>query len=559
MAIRSIRPARTFNQQVVDGACEALGLLHAGLAWLFRGMGRCAARVIRPLPWPVRLAVPMAFLGGAFLLISYGGWPWYLQVLDLTKELHASVLELGILGVFDRFAFGGCVFGGVLIVGAAAAFIRHRAVLYLLRGLAMVSGAFWLVLLGFLWYFPELVSGTFAKSLGGVEIARQWRTEQWVMWIWVWVPFAGVASVLLVCTWLAKVSEYYTGAAADAPLIGDRIYNNLRSHGRDPRYRTSMYWPMGLYVVILFGPMIIRGCGWEKDYAIPKGSGTPNITIVKIKRIKRKKPEKLVLNMNSPIIWERPKLKDIKILQEVLEDTDVTYQASRKVGKLGAGGGTKGGWPHGMADARVRFIRLKYDGGKWDVNMGHGADYNLLLEFHKLTGFDIAPGTEYKEISRLARFRKGKAPPFVYMAGRGGIRISSREAKILRDYCLVEGGMIVADNAGGYFDRSFREMCRRVFPGKQLVDIPDDDPLYCEPFSFPNGSPPLWHHDNVYRPLGIRHEGRWAVFYHAGDMGDAWKTGHSGSSRAVSQRAYKLGINIMYYTFTRYLDRHHPK
>jgi hypothetical protein len=42
-------------------------------------------------------------------------------------------------------------------------------------------------------------------------------------------------------------------------------------------------------------------------------------------------------------------------------------------------------------------------------------------------------------------------------------------------------------------------------------------------------------------------------------MGDAWKTGHSGASKKLADRAYKLGINIMYYTFTRYLDKHHLK
>jgi len=306
--------------------------------------------------------------------------------------------------------------------------------------------------------------------------------------------------------------------------------------------------------------MVMRGCGWGKDYEIPKGSGKPVITQVQVKRIKKEKPEKLLLNMDSPIIWERPKLKDIKILEEIRQETAETYQANKNIGKLGDGGGDTGGWPHGMANARVRFIRLKYDGSgnTWNVNMGYGYDYNMLLEFNRITGFKIADNTEHKEISRLARFRKGKAPPFVYMTGRGGISLSSKEITTIRNYCLVEGGMIVADSAGGHFDRSFRSICKRLFPGKQLVDVPDDDPLYREPYLFPNGAPPLWHHNNNYRPQGIKHEGTWVVYYHSGDMGDAWRTGHSGSSKAVTDRAYKLGINIMYYTFTRYLRRHNP-
>ena len=118
--------------------------------------------------------------------------------------------------------------------------------------------------------------------------------------------------------------------------------------------------------------------------------------------------------------------------------------------------------------------------------------------------------------------------------------------------------MLFADNAGGHFDRSFRGLLRRTFPELPLVDIADDDVIYREPFLFPGGAPPLWHHGGK-RAIGVKHEGRWVVFYHPGDMGDAWKTGHSGASKAVANRAYKLGINVMCYAFTRYLARHYER
>jgi hypothetical protein len=206
---------------------------------------------------------------------------------------------------------------------------------------------------------------------------------------------------------------------------------------------------------------------------------------------------------------------------------------------------------------QVRFIRLKYSGKDWDANMGRGLDHNLLVKFNEITGFAIADNTEHKEISRLARFRSGKAPPFVYMTGSGGIKLSRAEVRILRGYCLKEGGMILADSAGGNFAQSFRAMCKMVFPDKKLVDIHDDDPLYSEPFKFVKGAPLLLSKKS--RPQGIKHKGRWMVFYHPGNMGGLWKTGHSGASKALADRAYKLGINIMYYSFTRYLNIHHSK
>jgi len=538
-----------------------MGQIHDAVAWSFRLAGRYASAAIRPLPWSVRLAVLLVILGGPMVLVYIGGLDWYNETLGLTYEMQEVVAEIGAdaLAAFNNFAMGGNVLGYALGAAAVLGLLRLRFVLYLLRGLAVLACAYWLILAGFLWYFPDMVAANCEKFLGGTESAQMWRNELWVQWLWACVPFLLGCIMLLVCLWRKGVYEYYAKVAPAKPLIGDQIYDNVRTHGKDPQYRTSMYWPMGVFLVILFGPMVMRGCGWEKDYEIPKGSGKPVVTVVQVKRIKREKPEKLLLNMDSPIIWERPKLRDIKLLEEMIKETQETYQANKNIGKLGDGGGDQGGWPHGMANARVRFIRLKYNGSStWSVNMGYGYDYNMLLKFNEITGFKIADNTEYKEISRLARFRKGKAPPFVYMTGRGGISLSTRETKILRNYCLVEGGMILADSAGGHFDHSFRRMCQKVFPGKQLVDVPDDDPLYREPFLFPNGAPPLWHHNNRYRPQGIKHEGTWVVYYHSGDMGDAWRTGHSGSSKAVTDRAYKLGINIMYYTFTRYLNKHHP-
>ena len=562
MAIRR-RPIKTPGETIAKAVCDVLGRTHDVTARVFRLAGRGASAAIRPLPWFLRLAILMVILGGPMVLVYTWGLNWYNATLGLTYEMQEVVAKIaaGVYAAFDFFASAGNVLGYVLGAMAVLGFLRRRFVLYLLRGVALLAGLYWLVLTGFLWYFPDMLAANCEKLLGGAQGAQIWRNELWVQWIWACVPFLLGCIVLLVCLWRKSVYEYYTKVAPAATLIGDRIYDNVRTHGKDPQYRTSMYWPMGIYLIILFGPMVMRGCGWERDYEIPKGSGKPVVTVVQVKRIKREKPEKLLLNMDSPIIWERPKLKDIKILEEMIKETQETYQANKNIGKLGDGGGDQGGWPHGMANARVRFIRLKYNGSStWNVNMGYGYDYNLLLKFNEITGFKIADNTEYKEISRLARFRKGKAPPFVYMTGRGGISLSSRETRILQDYCLIEGGMIVGDSAGGHFDRSFRSMCKKLFPGKHLVDVPDDDPLYREPFLFPNGAPLLWHHSktNSSRPLGIKHEGTWVVYYHPGDMGDAWKTGSSGSSKAVTDRAYKLGINIMYYTFTRYLNKHHP-
>ena len=46
------------------------------------------------------------------------------------------------------------------------------------------------------------------------------------------------------------------------------------------------------------------------------------------------------------------------------------------------------------------------------------------------------------------------------------------------------------------------------------------------------------------------------MFYHPGDINDAWKDGYSGASEEVAEQAYRLGINVMFYAFNAYYARH---
>jgi hypothetical protein len=54
--------------------------------------------------------------------------------------------------------------------------------------------------------------------------------------------------------------------------------------------------------------------------------------------------------------------------------------------------------------------------------------------------------------------------------------------------------------------------------------------------------------------MGIKYRNRWAVFYFPGDMNDAWKTGHSGIDPVLAEAAVQLGVNVVYYAVTRYLE-----
>ena len=337
---------------------------------------------------------------------------------------------------------------------------------------------------------------------------------------------------------------------------GDDMMRSIKTGGRDRRWRSSIYCAVTLFLAVLFLPYLFSLWGWEKAYTLPKGGGEQVFEVVKVKREKpKKKPKKMTVNPWSPYILERMDIDDVVTLKELEQETMDTYVAQQNASKGGKGKGS-GGWPKGMADSAIRFIRLKYSGGDWDQDMGRGADYNLLIKFHEWTGMKIARETEFREISRLKFFPKKKAPPFVFMTGMRGISISDSEAKVLREYCQREGGMLFIDNGGGSFDSAVKNMLRKVFPGMPLVDVPNDDPINQRPYAFPDGAPPFWHHAG-YRAKGIRDDGRWLVYYHPGDVNDAWKDGHSGASAEVADQAYKLGVNVMFYDFNQYYRRHY--
>ena len=165
------------------------------------------------------------------------------------------------------------------------------------------------------------------------------------------------------------------------------------------------------------------------------------MSIVAVVKPKKKPKKKYILTPNSIISFHIPELDESELLKEVEEQTQVTYQADASAvhGKLGAGGGKKGGWPDGMGKGLVRFIRVEFKGPGWDDGMAPAdrADLNFLEEFNRVTGFPVAKIAESHPIAKLAKYDKGYAPPFVFMTGEGAINVSRSEVDTLRRYILT--------------------------------------------------------------------------------------------------------------------------
>lgn len=537
-------PNNSWSDRIVPALYRLAGAIHERTAQAFTFVEGHVLRIIRKAPLPARLAILQGLMALVGVLIVALGGARIAAWSGVEPETFSVLVKAGIARSFQILKLFFAVALALSVAGSASAFLRRRASLLLLQAASAWFLVCWLWLLRLVLRIP----GTLLANVEGFD--KLTRDEIWLTSVTGWLAIAWIPVLSLLALVTRPVYQHYGGTPV-SDRVGDRLIAWYRHPNRDRHFRISFRWAAFLHIFIIVLPFLIRGCGWERPYPIPDGAGQEQIEVVKVKPKKIQK--KWILSRDSPFLFERPEIDESVVMEEVDKITENQYEAQANPGKVGVGGGNKGGWPGGMP-GKIRFIRLKYRGGDWDQDMGRGADDNFLITFKKLTGFDVEDRTEAKTVDRLRRFPKHRAPPFVYLTGKGGISLSAKDIKTLRWYCLEEGGMIWADNGGGSFDGSFRQLMRRIFPDKQLLDIANDDPIYRQPFGFPSGAPPLWHHSG-YRALGIRHNGRWCVFYHQGDMNDAWKD-HGDANEAVSMQSFKMGINIAHYAFTTYLSLH---
>jgi len=512
------------------------------------------------------LAAPLAALAAIAALLAWRLWGMAAAVVARHPNFSAAFAGEGIETFSRAVAIVAAAAAALAGLGAVAAFLPGRTALRLVRlGFigASVAAAAWMLLV----VRTIGVIGQYQLKID--ELPQDSVTLFQLGWSFcgpALLPLA-MAAIGHVMSWRSTTIAAFSAvdpAAAAGPAAGDRIIENIRLGGGDPLFRRSWlasFWGHLLLIVII--PWLMGYIGCRERYNVPHGSGEEAVAaVVQVAKPVKKKKRRYMLNLNSAIILTRPDLDRDSDVEEVVEKaSEITYAAdtdsaqARAAGKLGKGGGKTGGWPDGVGDDPVRFFRIKHGGPGWDDGMDEAsrADMNFLEEFKKVTGFKIARTPEARTIAQLRNFDKGFAPPFLYLTGAGSIPVTAGDVKILRDY-LLGGGMLFADAGSPQFHESFRGLMAAVFPDRQLVTIADDDPIFQGPFVFPNGAPPLWHHGGN-RALGVKHQNRWAVFYHPGDINDAWKTGHSGMGRDLAQQSYRLGVNIVYHAFTNYLDQ----
>ncbi|MCO5261099.1 MAG: DUF4159 domain-containing protein [Crocinitomicaceae bacterium] len=199
----------------------------------------------------------------------------------------------------------------------------------------------------------------------------------------------------------------------------------------------------------------------------------------------------------------------------------------------------------GYSQYAYQFAVLKYNGGG-DYYANPTSVPNLVKFCNENLTTKISPDVPYVDVGSPDLFQY----PFVHMTGHGNVVFSQQEVSNLRNYLLGGGFLHIDDNYG--MDQFIRVEIKKVFPNKELVELPFNHPIFHQKYNF-NGLPKIHEHDNK-RPqaFGIIENGKIVLLYtYETDLGDGWEDQavHNDSPEKRKQ-ALQMGANIVMYAFS---------
>ncbi len=213
------------------------------------------------------------------------------------------------------------------------------------------------------------------------------------------------------------------------------------------------------------------------------------------------------------------------------------------------------------------FVRMMYNGRipgylkNWYTDYPTG-DRNLVDILRRITRLDVAGESRVVPIHHPDLFNY----PMIYSGEAGQMVFDDSDATVLREY-LTRGGFWMIDDFWGTFEwRNFEQQMKKVFPNRQIVDLPLSHPIFHvfydieERMQVPNigyaynPGTPTWEQDG-YEPYvrGILDEsGRLLVFInHNTDLMDAseWADDPLYPQR-FSTYSYKIFTNAVVYALS---------
>lgn len=200
-----------------------------------------------------------------------------------------------------------------------------------------------------------------------------------------------------------------------------------------------------------------------------------------------------------------------------------------------------------QSDPAIPVARVQYSGGgDWYSDEESLVELFAFARQHTL--LDLGRQEDVVELTTDKLFTY----PYLYLTGHGNVTFSQSEADRLRRYLLQGGFLHVDDNYG--LDEHIRPELEKVFPEKQLVEVPFDHPIYHIQYDFPSGLPKIHEHDGE-PPKGYGYfddNGRLMVFYTVEtDLGDGWEPASVHQNPPEKRRAaLRMGTNILTYAMT---------
>ncbi|NOZ33774.1 MAG: DUF4159 domain-containing protein [Chlorobi bacterium] len=199
-----------------------------------------------------------------------------------------------------------------------------------------------------------------------------------------------------------------------------------------------------------------------------------------------------------------------------------------------------------QAQSSYQIARLKYNGGgDWYANPTSLPNLIKFCNKNLHTSINKEPATVEVGSPEIFNY------PFLHMTGHGNVIFSVEEQKNLRTYLLGGGFLHIDDNYG--MDKYIRREIKKLFPGRQLVELPYSHPIFHQKYDFPNGLPKI-HKHNGKRPqaFGIFFDNRLVLLYtYECDLGNGWEDTevyHDPVEKHL--QALKAGANIIQYVFT---------
>jgi len=188
---------------------------------------------------------------------------------------------------------------------------------------------------------------------------------------------------------------------------------------------------------------------------------------------------------------------------------------------------------------------LKYKGGgDWYANPTSLPNLIKFCNANINTKINPKPQTVEVGSSDIFEF------PFLHMTGHGNVYFTDEEAENLRNYLMSGGFLHIDDNYGmqPYLDKELK----KVFPDKELVELPANHPIFSTAYKFNNGLPKIHEHDGKRsQAFGIFYEDRLVLlFTYECDLGDGWEDEEVHNDPfEVREKALKMGANIIKYVF----------